>query len=118
MIMFRRSHEAISQFGTGKVDFKAVFAKLRSVGFNGPIMVEGVKVGAPHQATPPWADAGKLPGRDPVADGTQWRPRFFGDFGQEHVRARHDEFLSWIASSHREQSVGKGLPHNGGGTAR
>ena len=37
--------EVMSQFGTGKVDFKAVFAKLRSVGFNGPIMVEGVKVG-------------------------------------------------------------------------
>ena len=38
--------EVMSQFGTGKVDFKAVFAKLKSVGFNGPIMVEGVKVGA------------------------------------------------------------------------
>lgn len=36
----------MSQFGTGKVDFKAVFAKLKSVGFNGPIMVEGVQVGA------------------------------------------------------------------------
>lgn len=38
--------EVMSQFGTGKVDFKAVFAKLKSAGFNGPIMVEGVKVGA------------------------------------------------------------------------
>jgi len=38
--------EVMSQFGTGKVDFKAVFAKLKSVGFDGPIMVEGVKVGA------------------------------------------------------------------------
>jgi sugar phosphate isomerase/epimerase len=28
----------MSQFGTGKVDFKAVFAKLKSVGFNGSIM--------------------------------------------------------------------------------
>jgi sugar phosphate isomerase/epimerase len=37
--------EVMSQFGTGKVDFKAVFAKLKAVGFNGPIMVEGVKVG-------------------------------------------------------------------------
>jgi sugar phosphate isomerase/epimerase len=36
----------MSQFGIGKVDFKAVFAKLKSVGFNGPLMVEGVKVGA------------------------------------------------------------------------
>jgi sugar phosphate isomerase/epimerase len=38
--------EVMSQFGTGKVDFKAVFAKLKSAGFQGPIMVEGVKVGA------------------------------------------------------------------------
>src|ERR1043166_8076816 len=38
--------EVMSQFGTGKVDFKAVFAKLKSTGFHGPIMVEGIKVGA------------------------------------------------------------------------
>ena len=38
--------DVMSQFGIGKVDFKAVFAKLKSVGFNGPLMVEGVKVGA------------------------------------------------------------------------
>jgi len=37
--------EVMSQFGTGKVDFKAVFKKLKAAGFNGPIMVEGVKVG-------------------------------------------------------------------------
>ncbi len=43
--------EVMSQFGTGKVDFKAVFAKLKSVGFNGPIMVEGVKVGATPEET-------------------------------------------------------------------
>ena len=43
--------EVMSQFGTGKVDFKAVFAKLKSVGFNGPIMVEGVKVGATVEET-------------------------------------------------------------------
>lgn len=43
--------EVMSQFGTGKVDFKAVFAKLKSVGFNGPIMVEGVKVGATAEET-------------------------------------------------------------------
>jgi sugar phosphate isomerase/epimerase len=28
------------QFGTGKVDFKAVFAVLKKAGFKGPIMVE------------------------------------------------------------------------------
>jgi len=43
--------EVMSQFGTGQVDFKAVFAKLKSVGFNGPIMVEGVKVGATAEET-------------------------------------------------------------------
>ena len=43
--------EVMSQFGTGKVDFKALFAKLKSAGFNGPIMVEGVKVGATAEET-------------------------------------------------------------------
>jgi sugar phosphate isomerase/epimerase len=43
--------EVMSQFGTGKVDFKAVFAKLKSAGFNGPVMVEGVKVGANAEET-------------------------------------------------------------------
>ena len=43
--------EVMSQFGTGKVDFKAVFTKLKSAGFNGPIMVEGVKVGATAEET-------------------------------------------------------------------
>jgi sugar phosphate isomerase/epimerase len=38
--------EVMSQFGTGKVDFRGVFTKLRFLGFGGPIMVEGVKVGA------------------------------------------------------------------------
>ena len=43
--------EVMSQFGTGKVDFKAVFAKLKSAGFSGPIMVEGVKVGSTAEET-------------------------------------------------------------------
>jgi len=43
--------EVMSQFGTGKVDFKAVFARLKAAGFNGPIMVEGVKVGATADET-------------------------------------------------------------------
>ena len=43
--------EVMSQFGTGKVDFKAVFAKLKGAGFNGPIMVEGIKVGATAEET-------------------------------------------------------------------
>jgi sugar phosphate isomerase/epimerase len=43
--------EVMSQFGTGKVNFKAVFAELKKAGFNGPIMVEGVKVGDTPEAT-------------------------------------------------------------------
>jgi len=38
--------QVMSQFGTGKVDFKALFERLKAAGFNGPIMVEGVQVGA------------------------------------------------------------------------
>ena len=32
--------DVMIQFGTGKVDFKAVFSELKSAGFNGPLMVE------------------------------------------------------------------------------
>ena len=43
--------EVMSQFGTGKVDFKAIFARLKAAGFNGPIMVEGVAVGGTPDET-------------------------------------------------------------------
>lgn len=43
--------EVMSQLGTGKVDFKAVFTKLKGVGFKGPVMVEGVKVGGTADET-------------------------------------------------------------------
>jgi sugar phosphate isomerase/epimerase len=43
--------EVMSQFGTGKVDFRAVFARLKAAGFDGPVMVEGVKVGATAEET-------------------------------------------------------------------
>jgi sugar phosphate isomerase/epimerase len=43
--------DVMSQFGTGKVDFQAVLAKLKSVGFTGPIMVEGVQIGATAEET-------------------------------------------------------------------
>ena len=36
--------EVMLQFGLGKVDFKAVFAKLKGAGFKGPIMVECCKL--------------------------------------------------------------------------
>jgi sugar phosphate isomerase/epimerase len=41
----------MSQFGSGKVDFDAVFTKLKEAGFDGPIMVEGVKVGSTAEET-------------------------------------------------------------------
>lgn len=43
--------EVMSQFGTGKVDFAGVFKAMKAAGFNGPIMVEGVKVGATPEET-------------------------------------------------------------------
>lgn len=41
-----RGDEVMIQFGTGKVDFAGLFRKLEALGFNGPIMIEGTKVGA------------------------------------------------------------------------
>lgn len=43
--------EVMSQFGAGKVDFRAVFAELKNAGFDGPIMVEGVQVAETPEAT-------------------------------------------------------------------
>jgi sugar phosphate isomerase/epimerase len=43
--------EVMIQFGEGKVDFTGVFKKLKAAGFNGPIMVEGVAVGATPEET-------------------------------------------------------------------
>ena len=37
--------DVMIQFGTGKVDFAAVFKKLKNAGFKGPVMVECCKVG-------------------------------------------------------------------------
>ena len=46
-----RGDEVMIQFGTGKVDFAGLFSKLKSLGFNGPIMIEGTKVGATAEET-------------------------------------------------------------------
>jgi sugar phosphate isomerase/epimerase len=43
--------EVMIQFGTGKVDFAAVFNVLRSAGFDGPVMVECCAVGDTPEAT-------------------------------------------------------------------
>lgn len=46
-----KGKEVMIQFGEGKVDFAGVFRKLKAAGFNGPIMVEGIAVGATPQET-------------------------------------------------------------------
>ena len=43
--------DVMIQFGAGKVDFAAVFAALKTAGFDGPIMVECCKVGATAEET-------------------------------------------------------------------
>ena len=43
--------DVMIQFGTGKVDFAAVFGTLKAAGFDGPIMVECCKVGATADET-------------------------------------------------------------------
>ena len=43
--------DVMIQFGTGKVDFAAVFGVLKAAGFDGPIMVECCKVGVTAEET-------------------------------------------------------------------
>ena len=43
--------DVMIQFGTGKVDFAAVFGTLKAAGFDGPIMVECCTIGATAEAT-------------------------------------------------------------------
>ena len=43
--------EVMIQLGTGKVDFAAFFQRLKSFGFNGPVMLEGSEVGATLEQT-------------------------------------------------------------------
>ncbi len=52
--------EVMMQLGAGKVDFKAVLGKLKAAGFQGPILVEGIKVGA----TPPETTANARANRE------------------------------------------------------
>jgi sugar phosphate isomerase/epimerase len=43
--------DVMIQFGSGKVDFAAVFATLKAAGFDGPIMVECCTIGATAEET-------------------------------------------------------------------
>lgn len=52
--------DVMIQFGTGKVDFVGVFRKLKSAGFNGPIMVECCKIEKSLAATIENAKANRL----------------------------------------------------------
>ena len=51
--------DVMIQFGTGKVDFGAVFKKLKSAGFDGPVMVECCKVGRTPEETTGYARANR-----------------------------------------------------------
>ncbi len=52
--------DVMVQFGTGKVDFAAVFGTLKAAGFAGPVMVECCKVGATAVETKGNARANRL----------------------------------------------------------
>lgn len=51
--------DVMIQFGTGKVDFVGVFKKLKSAGFQGPVMVECCKVGQTAEETAGYARANR-----------------------------------------------------------
>ena len=60
------------QFGTGKVDFRAVFAELKRAGFNGPVMVECCALGdTPEIVTRQRAEEPGVSGK-PVCDAVAW----------------------------------------------
>ena len=52
--------DVMIQFGTGRVDFAAVFGILEAAGFNGPIMVECCKVGQTAEETTANARANRV----------------------------------------------------------
>jgi sugar phosphate isomerase/epimerase len=51
--------DVMIQFGTGKVDFAAVFRKLKAAGFDGPVMVECCKIGVTSEETAGYARANR-----------------------------------------------------------
>lgn len=56
----RQKGEVMIQLGEGKVDFAAVFARLKKAGFRGPIMLEGSAVGKTPEETTQNARANRL----------------------------------------------------------
>jgi sugar phosphate isomerase/epimerase len=55
-----KESEVMIQFGEGKVDFGAIFRRLRKARFNGPIMVESCAVGRTAAETTANAKANRL----------------------------------------------------------
>jgi sugar phosphate isomerase/epimerase len=47
----KRSGEVMMAFGEGRVDFNALFNKMAATGFDGPIMIEGIKIGKTAEET-------------------------------------------------------------------
>ncbi|MDP3072827.1 MAG: sugar phosphate isomerase/epimerase family protein [Opitutaceae bacterium] len=56
----QRKPDVMIQFGAGLVDFAGVFRKLKSAGFNGPVMVECCKIGATAAETTENARANRV----------------------------------------------------------
>ena len=55
-----KGSEVMIQFGEGKVDFVAIFRRLKKAGFNGPIMVESGAIGATAAETTANARANRI----------------------------------------------------------
>lgn len=60
MVDGKPKRDVMIQFGAGKVNFAGVFKKLKSAGFNGPIMVECCKIGETAAETTANAKANRL----------------------------------------------------------
>jgi sugar phosphate isomerase/epimerase len=67
----RRSGEVMMTIGEGKVDFPALFARMAATGFDGPILIEGIKVGKTPDETTANAEANRLALERAMATGAQ-----------------------------------------------
>jgi len=74
--------EVRMQFGVGKVDFVGIFRKLKSVGFKGPIYVEGTLAADTLEGTIANARANREY-LIKVMNQERWRPYFFGSNERE-----------------------------------
>jgi len=56
----RRRGDVMIPFGEGRVDFPALLTRMNAAGFDGPILIEGVRVGATAEETAANAKANRL----------------------------------------------------------